>query len=536
MVNAAFTAFTGYTAEEARGKPTSLLKSGRHSGDFYRDMWGWLNATGRWQGEIWNKRKNGEVFLEWLMISNVYDEHGDVSYRVGLFSDVNDQKRTDEIIRKQALIDPLTDLPNRRLFLDRLRHAMQKCQRDGKKIAVMFLDLDHFKDINDTLGHDQGDRLLKEATQRLKSCIRETDTLARPGGDEFTIILAELDEAANIEERVAQDILSSIQTPFRLGTEFCYVSISIGIAFYPDDAVEIDDLLKNADQAMYAAKHLGRNQFCYFTPAMQAASVQRLRLSNDLHNALAEKQLLLVYQPIVDLASGNVRKAEALIRWRHPVRGLIGPNEFIAIAEETGLIVDMGEWVFRQAADQVKHWRGCLHEDFQISVNKSPRQFHNRHQNLSDWVEYLACLDLPGDSIIIEITEGLLLDALPLVSEKLKMFRNAGLQISLDDFGTGYSALSYLKKFEIDYLKIDQSFVRNLSPNSTDLALCEAMIVMAHKLGMQVVAEGIETLEQKALLVQAGCDYGQGYLFAKPLPAADFENLFARSETLTCQL
>lgn len=528
MINPAFTALTGYTAEEACGKTPSLLKSGRHDVEFYREMWERLNATGRWQGEIWNRHKNGDIFLQWLMINNVYDEQGEISYRVGLYSDATDRKRTEEFIHKQALIDPLTELPNRRLFLDRLDHAIQKCQRDGQKLAVMFLDLDHFKDINDTLGHDIGDKLLKEVAGRLKKIIRETDTLARPGGDEFIIILEELNET-NSAERVAKTLLHSMEAPFHLGDEYCYVSISIGITFYPDDAVETIDLLKKADQAMYVAKHLGRKQFCHFTPAMQSATEQRLRLSNDLRKVLAEHQLLLVYQPIVDLTTGGISKAEALIRWQHPERGVIRPAEFIPIAEETGLIIEIGEWAFRQAAEQVRRWRNGIHADFQMSINNSPRQFHSRSQQHGDWFDYLADLDLPGNSIAVEITEDLLLEASPLVIKNLKRLRDAGLQISLDDFGTGYSALSYLTKFEIDYLKIDQSFVRNFSAESTNLALCEAMIVLAHKLGMKVIAEGIETPEQRALLVRAGCDYGQGYLFAKPLSAADFESLFTRS-------
>ncbi|MGZ4959731.1 MAG: sensor domain-containing protein [Methylomonas sp.] len=528
MVNPAFTALTGYTAEEACGKTTSLLKSGRQGVEFYREMWERLNTIGRWQGEIWNKHKNGEIFQQWLMINNVYDELGEISYRVGQFSDTTDRKRTEELIHKQALIDPLTELPNRRLFLARLKHAIQRCQRNGEKLAVMFLDLDHFKDINDTLGHDISDKLLKEVAGRLKKCIRETDTLARPGGDEFILILEELNET-DCAERVAQNLLHCMEAPFHLGNEYCYISISIGIAFYPDDAIEKIDLLKKADQAMYVAKHLGRKRYCHFTPAMQRATQQRLRLSNDLRKALAENQLLLNYQPIVDLATGSIRKAEALIRWHHPERGVISPAEFIPIAEETGLIIEIGEWSFRQAADQVRHWRSGLQSDFQVSVNNSPRQLYSRGQHKGDWFDYLADQDLPGNSIAVEITEDLLLEASPLVIKNLKRLRDAGLQISLDDFGTGYSALSYLTQFEIDYLKIDQSFVRNLSATSTNLALCEAMIVLAHKLGMKVIAEGIETPEQKNLLAQAGCDYGQGYLFAKPLAVADFESLFVSS-------
>nr|WP_305910152.1 EAL domain-containing protein [Methylomarinum sp. Ch1-1]MDP4519786.1 EAL domain-containing protein [Methylomarinum sp. Ch1-1] len=429
------------------------------------------------------------------------------------------------MISKQANIDPLTELPNRRLFLDRLQRAVNKSQREHQKLALMFLDLDYFKDVNDTLGHDAGDCLLREAAERLKSCIRGTDTLARPGGDEFTLIMSELDGLGSID-RVAQCILQSMTAPFQLKNERCCVSVSIGIALFPDDAGNLEELLKKADQAMYTAKQQGRSRFCYFTPAMQESAENRLRLTNDLRYALADKQIWLAYQPIVELATGVIQKAEALIRWQHPTRGLISPAEFIPIAEDTGMIIEIGNWVFHQAAHQVALWRSKHCPNFQISINKSPAQFYSNSDSLIYWLDYLQQLDLSGDSILVEITEGLLLNASAMVSEKLLAFKDAGIQVSLDDFGTGYSSLSYLKKFDIDYLKIDQSFVSNLTANSTDLVLCEAMILMANKLGMKVIAEGIETAEQRDLLMQAGCDYGQGCLFSSPVSAEEFEKLF----------
>lgn len=523
-VNAAFTELTGYTAAEAIGQPTSLLKSGSQDNFFYRNMWDSLNLTGLWQGEIWNRRKNGDIYIEWLSINTIYDNKNNVIRRVAMFSDITEKKRAEETIRTQANFDPLTELPNRRLFNDRLQQAIKKARRTNQKLAVMFIDLDQFKDINDTLGHSTGDFLLKEVAQRLKTCIRETDTLARPGGDEFTIILDDLEELSSVE-RVAHDVLRSLMLPFQLGSDCCYISASIGITLYPDDAIVLDELLKKADQAMYAAKHQGRNRFCYFTPAMQLEAENRLRLTNDLRNALFNRQLWMAYQPIVELATGDIHKAEALIRWQHPVLGLISPAEFIPIAEDTGMIIEIGEWVFQQAADQVAKWCSEYNPGFQISVNKSPVQFHNNADNHNDWFEYLQYLGLPGACIAVEITEGLLLDALPIISEKLLAFRDAGMQISLDDFGTGYSSLSYLKKFDIDYLKIDRSFVSNISTNPTDRTLCEAIILMAHKLGMKVIAEGIETPEQQDFLLQAGCDYGQGYLFSRPIPAEKFELL-----------
>jgi diguanylate cyclase (GGDEF)-like protein/PAS domain S-box-containing protein len=530
-VNEAFTQLTGYTNTEAIGQPTSLLKSGRQNTAFYQGMWTLLNTTGHWQGEIWNRRKNGEEFIEWLSISTIYTDTGEVARRVAMFSDITDKKLAQDIIRKHANYDPLTGLPNRRLFYDRLQQAIKKAKREDQKLAILFLDLDQFKDINDTLGHEVGDRLLTEVSQRLKACIRESDTLARPGGDEFIIILDELDELNSIE-RVANSILSSLALPFQLKNEICYVSLSIGITLFPDDAIVVDELVKKADQAMYAAKRQGGKRFCFFAPTMQAAADSRLRITNDLRKALANQQFWVAYQPIVDLATGDIHKAEALIRWQHPTQGLISPAEFIPIAEDTGMIVEIGEWVFHQAAKQVVKWRNKHHPLFQISVNKSPAQFESQHDNINGWFEHLQHLELPGASITVEITEGLLMDASSIVSEKLLTYRDTGMQVSLDDFGTGYSSMSYLKKFDIDYLKIDQSFVRNVTTDSTDRTLCETMIMMAHKLGMKVIAEGIETAEQRDFLMQAGCDYGQGYLFSRPVRVEEFEMLFqARNDT-----
>ncbi len=475
LIEVPFSKLTGYSASQAIGQLTSLLKSDRQEQDFYQVMWTHLNKTGQWQGELWNRRQNGEEYLARLSISTVYGNNGQVIRRVAMSSDITEQRRGEEIVRKQANIDPLTGLPNRRLFLDRLQRAINQSHRGQQKLALLFLDLDHFKDINDTLGHDAGDLLLQQTTQRLTACIRETDTLARPGGDEFTLIMGELHEFNSIE-RVAQAILQAMIAPFQLKEERCYVSVSIGIALFPDDADSLEDLLKKADQAMYAAKNLGRNRFCYFTPAMQDAAESRLRLTNDLRHALVDNQIWVAYQPIVDLASGEIRKAEALIRWQHPTRGLVSPAEFIPIAEDTGLITELGDWVFHQVANQVSSWRIQHNAHFQISINKSPAQFHNNGDKLSEWFEHLDKLGLPGGCIAVEITEGLLLDASNIVADKLRAFKNAGMQTSLDDFGTGYSSLSYLKKYHIDFLKIDQAFVSNLTAHSTDMALCEAII------------------------------------------------------------
>ncbi len=461
-----------------------------------------------------------------ISLSKVNLDAGDMF--IGVARDITEKKKSEELIWQQANFDSLTGLANRHMFQYRLEQEIKKAHRAGLPLALMVLDLDRFKEVNDTLGHDMGDRLLKEAAQRLSSCVREADSVARLGGDEFTVILGELNDV-DCAERIALSILQKLAEPFKLGDQVVYLSTSIGITFYPQDATGFDELLKSADQAMYAAKHQGRNRCSYYAPSMQEAIQTRMRLTNDLRSALTALtgSFRLFYQPIVELATGAIHKAEALIRWQHPTRGLIDPAEFIPIAEETEMILEIGDWVFRDAARQVARWRISHHAAFQISINVSPVQIHNM-VNARNWPDYLQKLSLPGQSIVVEITEGLLLDASAAVTEKLQAFHKAGMEVSLDDFGTGYSSLSYLKKFNIDNIKIDQSFVCNLAPDSDDLVLCEAMIAMAHKLGMKVIAEGVETSEQRDLLADAGCDYGQGYLFSRPVPAEDFEELLNR--------
>jgi predicted signal transduction protein with EAL and GGDEF domain len=371
-----------------------------------------------------------------------------------------------------------------------------------------------------------GDLLLEEAARRISGCVRESDTVARLGGDEFTVILSELGDVNNID-RITECILSGLSQPIQLQQEEIYVSASVGITLYPEDATNVEELLKNADQAMYTAKNAGRNRFSYFTQSMQEAAQIKLQLTRDLRIAVSTMDFKVVYQPIVNLRTGRIEKAEALIRWQHPEQGLISPAQFIPLAEETGLIIEIGDWIFREVARQLKHFMS-LHNNFslKISVNMSPVQFRNAGDSvIKTWFDYLHELGLPEHSIIIEITEGLLLDASDAIIDKLRAFHDAGIQISLDDFGTGYSSLSYLKKFEIDYLKIDQSFVRDLTADPSDMALSEAIIIMAHKLGLEVIAEGIETEAQRRFLTGADCDYGQGYLFARPLPADEFEQM-----------
>jgi diguanylate cyclase (GGDEF)-like protein/PAS domain S-box-containing protein len=467
-------------------------------------------------------RPDGSVVWIDVSVNAIDTEAGSHPHHLCMIEDVTAKKQSEQLIWQQANFDTLTQLPNRRMFMDRLGHEMLKSQRDKTRIAVLFIDLDHFKEVNDTLGHQQGDVLLVDAARRISACVRKSDTVARLGGDEFTVILCELEQAEDVE-RIAQDILRRLLQPFELGAEQAFVSASIGITLYPDDAIDIDSLLKHADQAMYAAKGAGRNRYSYFTPTLQVAALSRMRLTNDLRGALKGNQFELYFQPIVHLESGAIHKAEALIRWNHPQRGVVSPLDFIPLAESSGLIVEIGEWVFREAARWVQQWRQCCHPDFQVSLNQSPLEFQREGSSYEGWLQHLQALELPGQSLVVEITEGLLLDASSAVSNRLLQLRDAGIQVALDDFGTGYSSLSYLKKFDIDYLKIDRSFTRNLARDSSDMALSEAIIVMAHKLDLKVIAEGVETPEQRDLLAAAGCDYGQGYLFAKPMPAAQFD-------------
>ncbi|MDY7540081.1 EAL domain-containing protein [Undibacterium sp. RTI2.1] len=479
--------------------------------------------------EIRQKTRTGE--WRWLQsIGTIVerDHDGKPLRMVGTHLDITERKNAEAMIWQQANIDTLTGLPNRRMFYDRLEQDIKKSKRNGRSLAVLFIDLDHFKEVNDTLGHSVGDILLVEAAKRLLTCVRESDTVARLGGDEFTVSLPDQHNPEDVEQ-IAQSIIKKMSSSFQLANEEVFLSASIGITLYPDDAVSLDDLLKNADQAMYAAKNAGRNRFNYFTPSLQVAALARLRLGSDLRIAIAEQQLSVYFQPIIDLNTGIIQKAEALIRWQHPQRGFISPLEFIAIAETSDLIFDIGETVFKASVRWLQRWRNLYpaQKNFQISINQSPVEFQRDGSRYANWINHLHEAELPGQAITIEITEGLLLDASTLVSDKLLQFRDAGMQVALDDFGTGYSSLSYLKKFDIDYLKIDQSFVRNMTPGSSDSALAEAIIVMAHKLGLKVIAEGVETEEQRDLLKQAGCDFAQGYLFSRPIPPEDFERLLA---------
>ena len=447
------------------------------------------------------------------------DKTGWATRMVGTTIDISTEQET----LRRANFDTLTSLPNRNLFRDRLEKEVEHARRTGKLVALMFIDLDRFKEVNDLLGHDAGDKLLRECAKRIRSCVRAADTVARLGGDEFTVILIDLEGPAHVEH-IAQKILHVLALPFDLDHERIHISGSIGITMHPVDGDDPERLVRNADQAMYVAKNAGRNQFRFFTRSMQEQAWHRISMLAELRNALPNHQMEVHFQPIVNLATGQVNKGEALARWRHPQKGLLLPSDFIVLAEESGVINEIGNWVFMQAAMWSKRWTERMGALFQVSVNKSPVQFMARKHPLN-WARHLRDLGVAWNGISVEITEGVLFNTSETTADQLLGMRDAGIQVAIDDFGTGYSSMAYLKKFDVDYLKIDQSFVRGTAANSSSRTIAETIIVMAHKLGLQVIAEGIETQEQRDWLAQAGCDYGQGFLFSEAVPAEEFERI-----------
>ncbi|WP_397476329.1 putative bifunctional diguanylate cyclase/phosphodiesterase [Pusillimonas sp.] len=523
-VNPAFTDITGYGLDEVVGRRMNLLSSGKHDKDFFQGMWDSIQSTGRWEGEIWNRRKNAEEYVERLSITTTYNDDGTVRCRVGMFSDITEKKRHDERIWHQAHYDHLTGLPNRLMLQQGLEAKMLYSRHTGVAFSLLYLDLDLFKEINDTLGHVQGDELLRQVAARLLGCVRRSDLVARLGGDEFCVIA---DAVSSEEEvrRLCEKIVRVVAEPYLLGEDLGLISVSIGVAFYPRDAESADELIHHADMAMYAAKSQGRNCFSVFAPGMRKEVGERRRLVRDLAGALEQNQFLLYYQPIFNLRTGQVVKAEALLRWQHPRNGLLSPIHFMQEAEETGLIVDIGNWVFREAAIQAARWR-AQRPGFQMAVNFSEAQFANHDLHPADFLEILQRLNLPVDAMMVEITERLLMDVSPDIGDKLLAFADSGIQLALDDFGTGFSSLPYMLRYRIGCLKIDMSFVRNIERSAQDRHLCEAIILMARKLGLSVIAEGVTTPGQRTALLEAGCDFAQGFLYSAPVPATTFEQLF----------
>lgn len=527
-INPAFTAITGYAAADIIGRRMNVLSSGRQDRAFYQALWTSLRETGSWSGDICNRHKNGEEFIEHLSIGTAYNEDGSVDSHIGLFADVTEARRREATIWHQAHYDHLTQLPNRQMFQQDLQRSMHNARASDLPCALVFLDLDYFKEVNDTFGHDMGDELLRQVARRLQSCVRSSDQVARLGGDEFTLILRDLKRLEDAHA-ICRKVLQAVAQPYKLARSTVHISVSAGLTFYPRDGDDGINLLKHADLAMYAAKEKGRNQFCEFVPAMQEEAQNRRMLLRDLQQALDGREFTLHYQPIVEMRGGSIVKAEALLRWNQPVRGMVSPASFIALAEESGLIVPLGDWVMREAAGQLARWREEVAPAFELSVNVSPAQLNADGQHVQNWIAHLQQLSLPCTALVAEITERVLLEADKDTDDRLQLLQDAGMQLALDDFGTGYSSLSYLKRFDIGLIKIDRSFVSQLGLGREDTALCQAIIAMAHRLGIRVVAEGVETREQHHILLQAGCDYGQGYWYGRPMPAAELsERLLAQ--------
>ncbi|WP_373035124.1 EAL domain-containing protein [Sulfurimonas sp.] len=514
---------TGYKNEEIIQKPISILKSERHDEEFYSDIWEVVAKTGSWQGEIWNKRKNGEIYPQWLNISVVKNANKEISNYVWVFSDISAIKESQQKLDHLAHHDPLTGLPNRLLLDARMTHSLSRARRNKNKIAVMFLDLDHFKNVNDTLGHPVGDLLLQEVASRLSNCVREEDTVCRQGGDEFIVILEELHDS-HFASDVAQKIIFSLAQKYNLQGHEVFVTCSIGISLYPDDSEDITTLYKNADSALYRAKAQGRNAYQYYTDELTRNAMKRMQMENGLRNAIGRNELVLYYQPLVDLYSGQIAGMEALIRWQHPVKGLMEADDFIPLAEETGLIIHIGEWVLRSACTCLKSWIDNGLAKLKMSVNISSVEFNQK--NFSQTVaKILSETGLKGEYLELELTERIVMkDAqnTVIIMEELKKL---GVSFSIDDFGTGYSSLSYLKKFPISKIKIDKSFVNNITTDSEDAAISQAVISMSHSMHLRTVAEGVESLEQQEFLRSRQCDEIQGYYFSHPLPEAQIREL-----------
>ncbi|WP_052729258.1 two-component system response regulator [Chromobacterium vaccinii] len=525
-VNPAFSQQTGYSAEEAMAwpdidplyqTPHSFACAGPPASADERKLW---------QGNVNYLHKNGKVLNIWENISVVPGPDGSVASYVLVFSDISSVLAAQEQLAYLAKHDPLTNLCNRRMLQDRMEYGLAQTMRHQKMMAVLLIDLDHFKTINDSLGHSHGDQLLSTIAARLQGSVRASDTVARLGGDEFCIVLGDI-ESPGYVDLMAQKLLQRLAEPVRLEQMVCYVTGSIGISMAPADGMSVDELLRNADQAMYGAKHAGRNRYCFFAPAMQKAAEVRLQISSGLHMALEQGQFRLEFQPIIDLASGRIRQAEALLRWHHPEHGVINPAVFIPIAEECGLGGKICEWVYDQALSVIREWRDTVRDDLRIAINVSALHFRDL-QNPARWLDKLARAGVPGQALMLEVTESLLLDADLKVQEALDLYRAAGIWIALDDFGTGYSALSYLQRYRLDCLKIDQTFVRRITDEPRDHALCEAIVLMAHKLDLKVIAEGVETPAQAAILQTCRCEHAQGFLYSRPLPADLFVELLRR--------
>ena len=520
LVNAAFEKLTGYREGEVLGQTPSILQSGRQGPSFYAEMWLELVRSGHWAGELWNRRKSGEIYPEWLSINAVRDESALVTHYVGIFSDITARKESEERIRHLAQFDSLTGLPNRALLADRLAQLIHAAARSQAKLALLFIDLDRFKEVNDSMGHEAGDLLLISIAKRLQQCVRESDTVARMGGDEFIVATPQLAQAEDAAV-VARKVLSAIKEPLSISGTAIAISGSVGICVFPDDGTTASQLIRNADSAMYQAKRSGRDAYRFYTSSMNDRALERLSMEAALRSAVAEQEFILHYQPQIDIGSGSIIGAEALVRWNRPGFGLVPPGEFIPIAEERGLIVSIGKWALDESARQAAIWKkeGV---PLRIAVNISSIEFHQR-----GFVEQIAAAlsshRLPPQYLELEITEGVMIREADAAIALLRRLHRMGIELSIDDFGTGFSSLNYLRRLPIHRLKIDRSFVDEITHHPETVRVVHGIVALAKGLGLRVVAEGVETQAQLALLREAGCDEAQGFLFSRALPADAFE-------------
>lgn len=528
-VNRAFTELTGYSLDEVRGKNPKMLSSGQTPLETYREMWQSIASKGSWHGELWDRNKDGRVYPKWLSVSVVRNTYGDIDFYIGTFTDITERKMAEQHIRHMASHDPLTGLLNRFGLQNHMDQAIATAKRSKVNLAVILIDMDHFKQINDKLGHAAGDALLVEVAVRLKANVRESDIISRIEGHEFVVILTAVEDATGAM-RVAEKILESLAQPYQFGSNDMHSTPSIGLTLCPDDGQDFEVLIKNADTAMYQAKKQGRNNVQCFTNAMAKAIAGRLEMEHDLRLSIAAGQLELYYQPKLEASSGRLVGFEALVRWNHPVDGLISPAKFIPLAEETGIILPMGAWVFDEACRQLRIWRNLGHSDLSVAVNFSAHQLRSP-TILTELVLILKKYELDYGDIEIEITESVAMHDLEASIGILQALRIMGVPLAIDDFGTGYSSLSYLRLLPVNSLKLDQSFVKGIETDMGDAAICVSTILLAHNLNLSVVAEGVETEAQRKFLTENGCDILQGYLFSKPLPAAEALTFIQRQVT-----
>ncbi len=526
-VNPAFLSRTGYTLEDVLGRSPKLLQSGHHPPSFYLTMWQKIVSNGQWQGEIWNRRKNGEIYPEWLSIKVLKDDDLRITNYVAIYSDITTHQEVQARLHHLAYYDPLTGLPNRQLFTDRLGLALAQAQREHNLLGLIFVDLDRFKTINDTLGHGMGDRLLQQVGARLRGAVRQSDTIARIGGDEFTVILPALAQPEDAAA-VARKILETLEPPLRIDQQELFVTASLGISLYPADGDTAESLIGRADIAMYRAKESGRNSYQFYRPDMSERFKHRLALESDLRRAVKNEELYFVYQPQFDIRSGRLAGVEALARWRHPEIGDIAPATFIPIAEDIGLIGQIGRWGLKRACCEAREWVGRDDGPFRVAVNLSAHQLQD-----SELPRFLARAALDAgirtDSIALELTESVLMDGSPTTESTLRELTDMGVEIAIDDFGTGYSSLSYITRFSIDKLKIDRSFMRQIPGNPNDSAIATMIIAMAHASNMRVTAEGVENRAQLNFLLEQGCDEMQGNFVGIPVPPAEITRMLKRS-------